>query len=88
MILGQYVISIGIGYIDIHLSSTKFAIDIALLSWYCAISNHPVTGSSIVTDFICKFYLRPFLCMTQGTIRSAHNSFHGIYSANLDGNLP
>ena len=39
-----YTISVGLGYLVNHVVSTKFAIDIALFSSYCVISNHPVTG--------------------------------------------
>ena len=84
----SYVISIGLGYLYRHVVSTKFAIDISLLLSYCAISNHTVTGSIIVTAFICKFSFLPFLLMTEGTIRSTHMLFHGIFSSNLSSNLP
>ena len=60
----SYVISIGLGYLDSHIVSTKFAIDIDILSSYCAILNHPVTGLIIVTAFRCKFYFLTFLPMT------------------------
>ena len=83
----SYVISICIGYLDSHLISTKFAIDIAVLSSYCTISNHPVTGFIIVTNFRCKFSFSPFCLMTQGLIRSTNSLFHGISLANLAGNL-
>ena len=59
----SYVISVGLGYLVNHLVSTDFAIDIALLSSYCIILNYHVTWSIIVTDFIFKFYLCPFLLM-------------------------
>ena len=51
-----YVISIGIGYLDSHAVSSKFVIDIAFLSPYFSISNHPVTGLITVTAFICLFF--------------------------------
>ena len=60
----SYLISIGLGYLDSHVVSTKFVIDIALLSSYCAISNHPVTGSRIVTDFRCKFSFLPVILIS------------------------
>ena len=47
----SYVISIGLGYLDSHVVSIKFTIYITLLSSYYAISNHPVTGSIIVSAF-------------------------------------
>ena len=80
----SYVIYIGLGYLDSHVVSTKFDIDIALLSSYCAISNHNVTGSVIVMYFRCKFYFLYFILMTEGT----QSLFHGISSANLASNLP
>ena len=45
-----------------HAISTQFAIFIAFLYFYCAISNHPLTWSNIVADFISKGSL-PFLCI-------------------------
>ena len=83
-----YTISIGIGYLDIHVVSTNFAIVIALLSSYYTTSTHPVTGSIILTDFICNFYFLPLHRMTQSPIRYTHILFHGISSANWAGNLP
>ena len=50
---------IGLGYLDSHKVSTKLAIVIALLSSYSKTSNHPVTGSIILTAFRCKFYFLP-----------------------------
>ena len=47
----SYVISTGHGYRTSHVVSTKFTIAIAFLSLYYVISNHPVTGSIIVTYF-------------------------------------
>ena len=58
------MISIDVWYLESHVVSTKLEIDIAILSLYCVISNHPVTGSIIVTAFSCKFYFYPFLRMT------------------------
>ena len=81
------MISIGIGYIYSHVVSTKFAIDITLLSLYWVTSNHPVIGSIIVTDFKFRFYFCLFLHITQGPIVSTQSLFHGIYSASLSGNL-
>ena len=54
------VIYIGLGYLDIHVVSTNFTIDMDFYSSYCAIKTHPVTGSIIVTGFICKFISFPF----------------------------
>ena len=84
----SYLISIGIGYLDSHVVSTKFAIDIAHLSSYFAISNHPVTGLIIVTAFRYKFSFFPLLIMTQGTIIYTQILFRGISSDNLAGILP
>ena len=39
----SYMISVGLGYLFNKIVSTKFTIDIALLSSYCVILNHPVT---------------------------------------------
>ena len=82
------MISIGLGYLDSHVVSTKFVIYIALLSSYCVISNHPVTGSILVTAFIFIFYFCLFLCMAWGPIISTQSLFRGISSASLAGNLP
>ena len=82
------MISIGLVYIVKHVVSTKFAIDIAFLLSHCVISDHPVTGSIIVTAFRFKFYFFTFIIMTQGPIISTHSLFHVISSASLDGNLP
>ena len=57
----SYVIYVGHGYLVIHLVSTKFTIVITSWSSYCVISNHPVTGFIIVTDFIFMSYLFPFV---------------------------
>ena len=84
----SYMISIGLGYLDSHVVSTKFVIYIALLSSYCVISNHPVTGSILVTAFIFIFYFCPFLCMVWRPIISTQSLFRGISSASLAGNLP
>ena len=59
----SYIISIGLGYIESHKVSTKFAIGIYILSSYLVISNHPVTGSIIGTAFRCKFSFLPFIIM-------------------------
>ena len=83
----SYVISIGLGYLC-HILSSKFVIDIALLSLYYVISNHPVTGSIIIPNFRCKFYFCIFLPIIWDNIRSTNSLFHGISSANLAGNLP
>ena len=84
----SYEISLYLDYLDSHVFSTNFAIDIAILWLYCAISNHPVTGLIMVTAFRCKFYFCPFLLMTQGLIIFTHSLFHGIFSDNLADNLP
>ena len=47
----SYVIYTGHRYRTSHIVSTKFAIVISFLSLYWVISNYPVTGSTIVTDF-------------------------------------
>ena len=77
----------GLGYLVNHTVSTKLAIDIALMSSYCVILNHPVTWSIMVMDFIFKFYFCPFLNLTKGPIRSTQIFFRGILSASLAGNL-
>ena len=84
----SYVISIGLGYLDTRVVSSKFMIDIALLSWYFDISNHPVTWYITVTDFWYKFSFCPLLHTTWVPIISTHSLFHGIYSCFLAGNLP
>ena len=48
------------------------------LSPYCAISNHPVTGSITVTACRCKFYSLHFLLMMLGTIICTQFLFHGM----------
>ena len=82
------MISVVIGYLVNHIVSTKFSIDIAPLFSYCVISNHPVTGSIMVTAFRSKFYFFPYLLMTYGPTIYTHCLFHDIYSASLAGNLP
>ena len=82
----SYVISIGIGYLYIHLVTNNLALDISILSLYWVISNHLVTGSMIVTAFRCKFSFCPLPLMTQIRIRYTISLFHGIYSAKLAGN--
>ena len=84
----SYMISIGLCYLDMHVVSTMFVIDIALLSSYCVISNNPVTGPIIVTAFIFIFYFHTFLRMMLGPIISTQSLFHSISSASLAGNLP
>ena len=83
-----YVISIGLGYLDSHVVSTKFAIVITLLSSYRTTSNHPVTVLISVTAFKLKLSFLPFRHITLGTIISTQSLFHGISSASLAGNLP
>ena len=56
----SYVISTGHGYRTSHVVSTKFAIVITFMLWYCVTSNHPVMGSIIVTAFKINGSL-PFL---------------------------
>ena len=56
----SYVIYISLGYLDRHIVSTKFAINISILSSYHITPNHPVTGSISVTNFRCKFSFLPF----------------------------
>ena len=87
-LLWSYMISIGLGYLDSHEVSTKFAIVIAPLSSYRTTSNHPVVVLISVTAFKLKFSLLPFHHITLGTIISTQSLFHGISSASLDGNLP
>ena len=57
------MIYVGLEYIANQIVSSKFAIDIALLSSYFVISNNHVTGSITETDFRFKFYLFPFIIM-------------------------
>ena len=82
------MIFIGLGYLDNHIVSTKVAIDIDILSSYCVILNHHVTGSIIVTAFVSKSSFCPFLLVKWGPIISTRSLFHDIYSASLAGNLP
>ena len=82
------MISVGLGYIVNHVVSTKFDIDITILSSYCSISDHPITGSIMVTAFRFEFYLCPFLLITYGPIIYTQSSLHGITSDSLAGNLP
>ena len=77
----SYVISIILEYLDSHVVSTNFSIDIDILSLYCAISNHPVTGLIIAMNFRCRL-------MTWAPMRYTQSLFHGIYSDSLAGNLP
>ena len=60
----SYMISIGLGYLVKHVFSTNIVIDIAILSSYCVILNHPVTGSIMVTTFRFKIYFFAFIIMT------------------------
>ena len=71
----SYIIYIGLGYLDSHIVSTKFAIDIALLSSYRTFSNHPVIGSIIATALICNIYFLHFLLMTLVNIISTQSLF-------------
>ena len=75
-------------YLDSHVVSTKFAIFIALLSSHRKNSNHPVTGSIIVAEFICKFSLFTLHPMMYVPIRYTQILFYGISSASLACNLP
>ena len=84
----SYMISIGIGYLDSHVISTKWVISIAVLLLYCVTSNHPVTGSIMVTAFIFVFSFCLFLFIKWDLIRSTNSLFHGIFSGYLTGNLP
>ena len=59
----SYVISIGLGYLNIHVVSTKFAIDIAILSSYWVILNHTITGNIMVMAFRFKFSIFDFIIM-------------------------
>ena len=61
--LRSYVMITGLGYLDIHVFPTKLAIEYALLSLYCAISNHSVAGSIILSGkshFHCSRELSEF----------------------------
>ena len=84
----SWVISIGLGYLESHAVSTKFAIYMALLSLYCAISKHHIIGLIIVTHFKSEFYFLPFLPMIQGPIISTQVLFRHFSSANLSGSSP
>ena len=58
----QYFISIGQGYLVIHLILTKFAIVVASLSSYFVLSKYPVTGLTTVTDlYLCLISFPSFL---------------------------
>ena len=50
----SYMIYFGLGYLVKHVVSTKLSIDITILSSYCIILNHPVTGSVMLLDFKFK----------------------------------
>ena len=84
----SYVMSIGIGYLVNYVVSTKFAIIISLLSPYCVILNHLVTGSIMVMAMISKFSFCHFLLVTEGSIRYTQSLFRVISSASLSINLP
>ena len=51
-----YMISTGCGYRTSHVVSTKFAIVFSFLFLYCVTSNHPFTGSIVVTAFNIRGY--------------------------------
>ena len=59
----SHVIYVGLVYLVNHVFSTKFAIDIDLLSSYCVISNHPVTEFIMVMTFRFNFFPRTFIIM-------------------------
>ena len=83
----SYVISISHGFWTSHVVSTNFSIVIDFLLLYCVISNHRFTGYIIVTVFKSSCST-PFLRILYGPTRSSHSLLHGIYPANLEGNLP
>ena len=70
-----YVIYVFQGCLVIHTVSTKFTIFFGYLYIYFVISNHPVMGSIIITGFINKLSLLPFLRIFYGPIKSKHNLF-------------
>ena len=78
----SYVISIGIWYLLNHVVSTKFMIDMTILSSYCVISNHHVTVFIVVTAFIFKFSFCSFLLMALVPIIPTQCLFRGIYQLN------
>ena len=82
------MIYIGLGYLDSHVVSTKFAIGIALLSLYFILSNHTATGSIVKTALKYIFYLCSFLLIMYAPIGSTQILLHDISLANLFGNLP
>ena len=71
----SYMISIGLGYLDSHIFSTKFAIDIALLSLYCVISTYLVTGLITVTVFRFNYSFYPFFLWLRYQL-----DIHRVYS--------
>ena len=83
-----YEIYVGIGYLVNPVISTKFSVDITLLSSYCVILDHPVTEFIIVTDFIFKFYLITSLIIMYIPIVYTQSLFHDIFSDPLASNLP
>ena len=84
----SYVIYIGLGLSRHPRSFNQVRDRYRFLSSYSTTSNHNVTGSIIVTDFICKFSFLNFLRMMQGPIISTQSLFRSIYSDILAGNLP
>ena len=83
-----YVIIVGRGYLHNHVCYTMFDIVEACLSLYCTISNHPVSGSIIVKDFIMRGSSWPSLLILYGHIISTDNMSHGMASAYLAVNFP
>ena len=81
----SYVIFIGLGYLQIHVISTKFAIDIACSELYCV----NITDLS-VNGFIFLFRITYISIIIKSIwyIRFTKSLFHGIFSATVDGNLP
>ena len=83
----SYVISIGQGYLAIHVVSNKFTIVVYFLSSYCVISNHPIIWSTIIIYFNINFGLT-FIRIFYGNTKPKQIFFQGIYSPNLGDNLP
>ena len=81
-----YEVSTGHGYWTSHVVFTKFTLIIPFLSMYCLISNHPVTGSIIVTNFNIRVSF-PLLHILDGPMRSTDNLFRGVFSDSLAGDL-
>ena len=65
------VISIGLRYLDNHVVSSNFVVDIAHLLSYCFILHHPATGSIIVTTLRFKSIFLP-LFLWQGDLLYLH----------------